>query len=205
MQAAGHERFWNAATGRFAGWRDPEGRQFDYGFTFVTFYYGFAGQRDLIDPGLDRRPPPDRRRYLDRTHIYRWQFGPRATTRRNLETYFWGWSDPGSIAWGGQVQDGGAVLGFSFHDLMARLEVDGPDSAWTRLREVIAWFDAVQQAGGYRKYCTLDPARGATLQGGGTAGGGSGSTRMEFFESVMVPQVMLYGFLGFHPRLDSNT
>ena len=31
---------------------------------------------------------------------------------------------------------GGAVLGFSYHDLMARLMVDGPDDAWQRLKEV---------------------------------------------------------------------
>ena len=23
--------------------------------------------------------------------IYHWRFGPRATTRRNLDYYFWGW------------------------------------------------------------------------------------------------------------------
>jgi cellobiose phosphorylase len=38
------------------------------------------------------------------------------------------------------------------------------------------------------------------LQGGGTAGG-LGLDR-EFFESVLVPQVMLYGFLGFEPTFD---
>jgi len=203
LQAAGHERFWNPATERFVGWRDPEGIVYDYGFTFVNneaISYGFAGQRE----GRAIRDWIDGRRVVagdtsTGADIYHWRFGPRATTRRNLEAYFWGWSDPGSIPWGGQVQDGGAVLGFSFHDLMARLEVDGPDRAWERLREVLAWYGEVQDAGGYRPYYA-DPARGATLQGGGTAGGLG--LDHEFFESVLVPQVMLYGFLGFHPRLD---
>ena len=54
--------------------------------------------------------------------IYHWRFAPRATTKRNIDWYFWAWSSPESIPWGGQVQDGGAVLGFSYHDLMARLQ-----------------------------------------------------------------------------------
>jgi uncharacterized lipoprotein YddW (UPF0748 family) len=130
--------------------------------------------------------------------IYHWRFGPRATTKRNLDWYFWAWNNPESIAWGGQVQDGGAVLGFSYHDLMARLKVLGPDNAWERLREVLRWFDKVQAAGGYRKY--YNGSREGLMQGGGTAGGLG--LDMEFFESAMVPQIMLNGFLGFAPRAD---
>lgn len=202
MRDLGNERFWVSSTGRFAGWRSSEGLAPDYGFTFVNneaIYFGYAGEtqarsiRDWIDGR--RTVAGDTSTGAD---IYHWRFGPRATTRRNVETYFWGWSDPASIPFGGQVQDGGAVLGFSFHDLMARLEVNGPDDAWGRLREVIAWFDDVRRAGGYRKYYAA-PGRG-TLQGGGTAGGLG--LDAEFFESVLVPQVVLYGFLGFHPRLD---
>ena len=123
---------------------------------------------------------------------------PRSTTKRNLDWYFWAWNSPESIPWGGQVQDGGAVLGFSYHDLMARVKILGPDNAWKRLQEIIRWFDDVQAAGGYRKY--YDGSREGSLQGGGTAGGLG--LDMEFFESVMVPQVMLNGFLGFTPRAD---
>jgi hypothetical protein len=84
---------------------------------------------------------------------------------------------------------------------MARLIARGPDDAWARLKETIGWFEDVQREGGYRKYYTKESAteRG-TLQGGGTAGG-LGMDH-EFFESILVPQVMLYGFLGFEPRLD---
>ncbi len=202
LQRHGNERFWNKTTRRFIGWRDIEGRVYDYGFTFVNneaIHYGFASEehalaiRDWIDGR--RTVAGDTSTGAD---IYHWRFGPRATTRRNVETYFWGWSDPGSIAWGGQVQDGGAVLGFSFHDIMARLETNGPDDAWPRLREVLAWFDEVQAAGGYRAYYA-DKSRG-TLQGGGTAGGLG--LDHEFFESALVPQAVLYGFLGFRPRVD---
>ena len=61
--------------------------------------------------------------------IYHWRFGPRSTTRRNLDYYFWGWSNPESIPWGDEVQDGGAVLGWTYYHLMAQLKTAGPDEA----------------------------------------------------------------------------
>ncbi|MBM4000262.1 MAG: hypothetical protein FJ297_12135 [Planctomycetes bacterium] len=191
--------FWNPRTGRFAGWRDLEGTAYDYGFTFVnleSISYGIADDdsaRAILDWIDGRRTiPEDTSQGAD---IYHWRFAPRATTRRNLETYAWVWSGPESIPWGHQVQDGGAVLGFSHFDLMARLRVQGPNDAWRRLREILAWFDEVHAEGGYRAYYAK-PARG-TLQGGGTPGGLG--IDHEFLESALVPQVMLYGFLGFRP------
>ena len=195
------KRFWNDATGRF-GTRDLDGVLHDYGFTFLNneaIYYGFARQKQ--DRSI-RNWISGRRTVQGDTavgeDIYHWRFGPRSTTKRNLDYYFWGWSSPESIPWGYQVQDGGAVLGFSFHDLMARLKVDGPDDTWQRLRQIIAWFDETQAAGGYREYYK-DPSRGS-MQGGNVAGG-LGLDR-EFFESILVPQVMIYGFLGLHPTAD---
>jgi hypothetical protein len=197
----GGKRFWNDATGRF-GTVDLDGRLHDYGFTFLNneaVYYGFATteQARAIHDWLDGRRviPGDTSSGPD---IYHWRFGPRSTTKRNLDYYFWAYCNPESIPWGNQVQDGGAVLGFSYHDLMARLRTAGPDDAWRRLREILAWFTETQAAGGYRKYYK-DPARG-TMQGGNVPGGLG--LDMEFFESVMVPQVMIYGFLGLRPTAD---
>ncbi len=56
----------------------------------------------------------------------------------------------------------------------------------------------MQAAGGYRKY--YDGSREGTMQGSGTAGGLG--LDMEFVESVLVPQVMIDGFLGFAARAD---
>jgi len=206
-------RFWNAETGRFNGWIDVTGRAYDYGFTFVNLeaiHYGLASPeqaRSILD-WLDgnREITTDTSRGAD---IYHWRFAPRATTRRNIDAYVWAWSSPEGIPWGGQIQDGGAVLGFSFHDVMARLQTTGPDDAWKRLRQILTWFREVQSEGGYRAYYAK-PGRG-TLQGGGPAGGLG--MDQEFLESVLVPQVMLYGFLGFeataegyelHPRLPKD-
>ncbi len=197
----GTRRFWNAKTGRF-GTVDLDGVLHEYGFTFLNneaIYYGFATaeQARSIRAWISgrRTVEDDTSKGAD---IYHWRFGPRSTTRRNLDFYFWGWSNPESIPWGYQVQDGGTVLGFSYHDLMARLQVEGPDSAWERLKEILSWFDETQAAGGYREYYK-DPSRG-TMQGGNVAGG-LGLDK-EFFESILVPQVMLYGFLGLRPTPD---
>jgi hypothetical protein len=101
------------------------------------------------------------------------------------------------IAFGDQIQDGGAVLGFSYYDIMARLQVLGPDHAAQRLAEILQWSEEVQAYGGYRKYYADHEG---TLQGGGTAGGLG--LDQEFFESAMVPSVLLYGFLGLKPAPD---
>lgn len=195
----GTKRFWNPETGRF-GTVDLDGVLHDYGWTFLNneaVYYDFATPeqaRAIRDWISGRRTVAgDTATGAD---IYHWRFAPRATTKRNLDYYFWGWSDPDSVPWGYQVQDGGAVLGFAYHDLMCRLKVDGPEDTWQRLQETLAWFEETQAEGGYRAYYAKDPKRG-TMQGGNIPGG-LGIDR-EFFESILVPQIMLYGFLGFEP------
>jgi hypothetical protein len=197
----GTHRFWNEKTGRF-GTVDLDGVLHDYGFTFLNneaICLGFstpAQAQSIRDWIFGRRiVEGDTATGGD---IYHWRFGPRSTTRRNIDYYFWGWSAPESVPWGYQVQDGGAVLGFSYHDLMARLQIEGSDSAWSRLKEMLAWFDETQAAGGYREYYK-DPSRG-TMQGANVAGG-LGLDK-EFFESILPPQVMLYGFLGLRPTAD---
>jgi hypothetical protein len=195
-------RFWNPETGRFVACVDAEGVAHDYGYTFVNceaLYYGFgteAQAQAILDWLSGRRTVAgDTSTGED---IYHFRFGPRATTRRNIEWYTFPWSAPESIPWGGQVQDGGAVLGFAFHDHMARLRHAGADDAWAALRRTLDWFADIRAAGGYRAYYAV-PGRG-TLQGGGPPGGLG--MDCEFFESVLVPQIMLYGFLGFRLEPD---
>lgn len=202
VKKTGNRLFWNPETGRFVPGIDADGKIHDYGCTFLNLeavYYDYAtpehAKSILSWINGDRAIEGDTSQGAD---IYHWRFAPRATTKRNVEYYFWGWNAPESIPFGAQIQDGGAVLGWSYHDLMARLKVLGSDNAAARLQEIVKWFDEVQAAGGYRKY--YDGSREGTLQGGGTAGGlGMDS---EFFESVLVPQVMLDGFMGFEPAAD---
>ena len=200
VKAHAGELFWNERTGRFVAAIDREGVAHDYGFTFLNteaIYHGFATDEQaksiLAWLSGERTVAGDTSTGSD---IYGFRFGPRSTTKRNVDYYFWAWSSPESIPFGYQVQDGGAVLGWSYHDLMARLKTRGPEDAWQRLREIIAWFDGVQAEGGYRAYYR-DRSRG-TMQGNNTPGGLG--LDAEFVESVLVPNVMLYGFLGFEPK-----
>jgi hypothetical protein len=196
------KRFWNPATGRF-GTIDLDGNIHDYGFTFLnneSVVFGLASPeqaRSICDWIGGRRTVAGDTSTGD--DIYRWRFGPRTTTLRNIDYYYWGWSDPQSIPWGYQVQDGGAVLGWTYYDLMAQLKTASSNVASSRLAEIAKWFEDTQREGGYRAYYAKDPARGS-LQGGNSAGG-LGLDK-EFIESVLAPQVMLYGFLGFHPTYD---
>jgi len=192
--------FWNRKTGRFVACIDMDGEAHDFGFTFLNvdaIWYGIASEKHAgaVMEWLsgDRIVEGDTSTGED---IYHWRFGPRATTKRNVEWYAFVWSAPDSIPWGGQVQDGGAVLGFTFYDLWARLQVLGPDDAWERLTEILEWEKEVWAEGGYREYYK-DGKRGTTLQGGGTAGGLG--IDHEFYESSLMPAIIARGFLGLDP------
>lgn len=205
VRARAGEFFWDASKGRLIGWRDLTGEAHDYGFVFLNeeaVALGFttdAQSRSIMDWIDGRRTVEgDTSQGAD---IFHWRFGPRMTTRRNVDDYVWVWSRPDSIPWGGQVQDGGGVLGFSYFDLMARLRVNGPDDAWRRLKEINAWFRETQAEGGYRAYYAK-PGRG-TMQGGGPAGGLG--LDQEFFESALVPTVLAHGFLGLKAGPDGLT
>jgi hypothetical protein len=197
VKRTANELFWNSDTGRFFACIDKEGRRYDYGYTFLNLdaiWYGLATDehsRSIMDWISGRRiVQGDTSQGQD---IYHWRFGPRATTLRNLDWYGQGWYAPESIPWGGQVQDGGAVLGFSFYDLWARLRILGPDDCWQRLVAILDWEKEVHAEGGYRKYYE-GGKRGTTLQGGGTAGGLG--IDHEFYESSLIPSIVIYGFLG---------
>ena len=200
VKAEANRTFWNAKTGRFVACIDVKGDSHDYGFTFLnldSIWYGVASDahaKAILD-WLDgkRIVAGDTSTGAD---IYHWRFGPRATTKRNIDWYPFPWTGPEAIPWGGQVQDGGAVLGFEFYDLWARLKVNGPDDAWKRLGELLKWEKDVYAGGGYREFYK-DGKQGTTLQGGGTAGGIG--VDCEFFESSLIPSIVTYGFLGLNP------
>ena len=201
VQKTANEKFWNDETGRFVACIDTRGNARDYGFTFVnldSIWYGTASpqhRRDIMDWLTGERiVEGDTSTGRD---IYHWRFGPRSTTRRNIDWYAFPWTSPEDIPWGLQVQDGGAVLGFSFFDLWARLHVLGADNAWDRLQQIVEWQDEVWQAGGCREYYRDHEG---TLQGGGTPGGLGIDN--EFFESSLLPCIVTYGFLGLDPRAD---
>ncbi|MHB1438918.1 MAG: glycosyl hydrolase family 65 protein, partial [Thiobacillus sp.] len=194
-----NKKFWDKSKGRFVGCIDTEGKSHDYGFIFVNMnaiYYGLATDehaKQIMDWIDGRRiVKGDTSVGAD---IYKFRFGPRLSTKRNLDWYGGGWR-PEVFEWGYQVQDGGAVLGFSYYDMMSRLKVYGADDAWKRLKAILQWDRDAWAAGGYREYYK-DGKQGNTLQGGGTAGGLG--IDYEFYESSLVPSIVIYGFLGIDP------
>ncbi|MFZ4777588.1 MAG: glycosyl hydrolase family 65 protein [Terrimicrobiaceae bacterium] len=194
-----NKHFWNEEAGRFIACIDREGVRHDFGYTFVNLeavYYGLANAEHskLILDWIagDRVVEGDTSTGKD---IYRFRFGPRSSTLRNATWYFWAW--PGvDKPWGGQVQDGGAVLGFAYHDLMSRLKYRGANDAGDRMDGMLAWLSETQAEGGFRPYYAADPSRG-TMQGGGPDGGLG--IDVEFIESELWPSVLLSGFAGFRP------
>jgi len=197
--------FWNEKTGRFMACIDKNGGTHDFGYTFLNLdaiWYDLASK----DHGKQIIEWITGKRIIEGdtsvgSDIYRWRFGPRATTRRNIEWYGQGWWAPESLDWGYQIQDGGAVLGFTFYDLWARLKILGPDNAWQRLNEILKWEKEVHSEGGYRKYYE-GGKRGTTLQGGGTCGGLG--IDYEFFESSLLPGIVAYGFVGLDAQPDGS-
>lgn len=200
VKAKANNLFFDDKAGRFVGCIDADGVKRDYGFTFVNLeaiHYGIANEENAkkimqwIDG--DRTVEGDTSTGAD---IYRYRLAPRATTKRNIEWYAHAWTGPETLPFGGQVQDGGAVLGFSFYDVMSRIKTLGADNAWRRLMEIRAWDEEVQAYGGYRNYYG-EGKGGTTLQGGGTAGGVG--IDFEFTESSMLSAVVPLGFMGLRP------
>jgi hypothetical protein len=195
-----NRKFWNEETGRFVGTIDADGIPHDYGFTFVNLeaiHYGIADDERTKEImrwiSGERIVDGDTSRGED---LYAYRLAPRATTKRNIEWYSFFWSGPEANPFGGQVQDGGAVLGFSFYDIMSRIKTLCADNAWKRLMEIREWDEEVLTYGGYRKYYA-DGKGGTTLQGGGTAGGIG--IDFEFAESSMLSLVIPTGFMGLRP------
>ncbi len=198
--------FWNPTTGRFVGAVDTAGTAHDFGFTAVNLegmFYGFgtAAQRASIFSWLDggRTVSGDTSTGSD---IYGWRFAPRFSTRKNSTWYNWIWpNSKRTQPFGDQIQDGGGVLYLNFYDVMTRLEQQGADAAYQKLRAVTDWFAEVEAEGGYLAYYATRPGivQGAIVNGEGEGGLG---LHLEFTESTMVPAAFLYGFLGVNARPD---
>ncbi len=133
--------------------------------------------------------------------IYDFEFAPRSTTVKNYNQYVWNWG--GSNAFGGQVQDGGAIMYLSYYALMSRISTYGADDAFERLKGIQTWYEKVKAVADaanidetapknfYREYYSQ---RGIVMQGAGTAGGIG--LDEEFLESALLLAAIPYGFFG---------
>lgn len=135
--------------------------------------------------------------------IYDLEFAPRFSTVKNTKYYYWGWAG-GTIPYGEQVQDGGAIMFTSYYDIIARINSLGADNAFNRLKEIQKWYNKVEVAAkktgvgesisNYEFYRAYYREIGVQMQGGGTAGGIG--LDCEFFESALMYASVPMGFFG---------
>lgn len=202
VRERGGAYLFDSGPGRFVACIDASGVPHDYGYTFlnldaVRFGLANALQREQVLSWLfaERSIESDTSVGAD---LYHWRFGLRTSTVRNVEWYSPVWTDPASQAFGEQIQDGGAVLGFTYFELMERLRWRGVDDAFQRYREVLSWYREVEAAGGFRPYYA-SPRREGSLQGCGTPGGLG--LDCEFQEGRLIAAFAAHGLLGLQPDL----
>lgn len=225
--------FWNEADGRFLEGVNSVGEVIDYGFVSfnleaiyediptaeqsLSIMDWISGKRIVEGDTAKgyRGNYYDKDGYVnenveleDVTYgIYDFEFAPRSTTKNNSKHYVFAYS---GVDFGKQVQNGGAIMYVSFYDIMARLKVYGADNAYTRLKEIQAWYNRVQEAAeaaeitdSWKFYRAYYIDRGITMQGGGTAGGIG--LDYEFLEAALFYACVPYGFFGISGTCDTLT
>ena len=196
--------FWDAKTGRFIQGITAEGNKLDYGYLHynleaISYGIGTDAQVKSIMDWIngDRIVEGDTSTGDD---IYIFEFAPRYTTVDNKKDYLWAYQKGGEgrLRFGDSVNDGGAVITWSYHDLVARVQTRGVEDAFGRLKEINAWYDKVASYGGtginfYREY--YDRQDVLTIQGSGNEGGAGLDS--EFLEASFMYAAIPYGFFGF--------
>lgn len=196
--------FWLSGKGRLMTARDVDGVVRDVGHVGLNleavFYDAVSSSRaDAILDWVagDRVVSGDMSQGAD---IYHWDFGPRTSTLDASDWYIWPmyqWfginlnQGPGA-RWNEQIQNGGGWFWQSFYDVVDRVRHRGPDDAWDRLTEILDWYQATRNAGGFVSYYQ---GHEGNLQGCGTAG--NVGLDCEFIENTLVPLSFLYDFLGY--------
>jgi len=191
--------FWDDRKGRFIGCVDIDGGRWDLGFTFVNteaISYGLAdkGQAQLVYRWLDgeRIVEGD---FSTGGDIYYFKIAPRSTTIpvESLGTPFWWESLEGAImpntnaSYGTHLENGGAIFYTSFYDMLGRIRMGDPDSAFARWSVILEEFK--------KDELRRDPTNsfGAPWVIGVIG---------EFPESGLVPTIFVHGFGGLQAHPD---
>lgn len=215
VDTASKTGFFDTQKGRFIEGFNKHGNVVDYGSTIFNNMAVSAGmatqeQGEQVvawisgerivegDDAIGAVGDPDE--YLS-YGIYDYEFAPRTTTVKNSEQYTTGHAMEASKAYGASCQDGGAILFTSYYDMMARLQTEGADNAYSRLKGIRDWYlkiynyaqeNGYSGANFYRSYYMSE--LGLSLQGMGTAG--SLGLDAEFIENAIVYSVVPFGFFG---------
>ena len=196
--------FWDNSTGRFIQGVKADGTKLDYGYAHYNLeavYYGIGteSQVDSIMKWIngDRIVEGDTSTGDD---IYLFEFAPRYTTKDNKSDYLWAYNKNGQgrRSFGDSVNDGGAVITWSYYDLVSRIKSLGSNDAFNRLKQINQWYDKVKSYGGdginfYRDY--YDRQDVVSVQGSGNEGGAGLDS--EFLEASLLYAAIPYGFFGF--------
>lgn len=195
---------WNPKTGRFiSGIRKDNGALLDYGFVYwneeaVSAGIGTDAQvKSVLDWVSGKRTVEGDTSVGE--DIYFYEFAPRSTTLKNVADYGFYYTSPGYST---QVQDGGAVMCWSYYDLMARKTAYGADDTFARLKNIQTWYEKVLEAGGegvnfYNDYYMyLDDGTGVWILQQSTGSNGAIGLDTEFLESIMLINVIPNAFFG---------
>ena len=223
------ETFYDEETGRFFAGRstidysylDDENNQvvhkagdkIDYGFVYlnliaVTEGIATEAQANSIMSWINGDRIIEGDNYTGKD-IYKWDFAPAMTTKRNVSHYVFGYNAKAQWEFGGQVQDGGTAIFLSYYDLMARNTATdfGAESAFDRLKSIQTWYESIKKAGGqgvnfYRDFYDdpdfnhylLPSGEPNSLQGNSRAGGLG--LDFEFVEASLLYASVPYLFFG---------
>ena len=154
--------FYNPVTARFvSGVRPDTGEILDNGYIMwnqeaLAAGIGTARQQKRIMEWIngERIVQGDNSTGKD---IYLYEFGPRTSTKQNAMN--WAGFYDGTTVWSESVQNGGAILCWSYYDLMSRLQIYGADDMFNRFSAISRWYAKVRDAGGegdrfYSEYYT---------------------------------------------------
>ncbi len=216
--------FWNPTTGRFAlGIREDTGAIADHGYVYFNEEAICAGlgtdeQRLSIMKWIngDRIVESDLSKGDD---IYFYEFAPRFSTCDTSGQF--GWSivkgyimtetSPAKLygtVFSRQVQSGGAVLCWSYYDILARAQVLGADNAYERLKEIQSWYEKVKAAEGTgynffdKYYATLSKGDMIYSIQGSSSGKGAGALGLdsEFLENVLFSRSLADAIFGMNAK-----
>ena len=220
--------FYNPSTGRFAlGINEYTGEILDCGHLYLNLEAVAAGigtdeQRLSIMRWVDGDRVVDGDKSTG-DDIYFSEFAPRHNTKdarvcygffedENFDDRFY---SRGYDTWSRQVQNGGAVIAWSYYDLVARAKVLGPENAYKRLGEIRDWYLKVKEGAGNSYYfyddyydlldfeATIDDPDNYmiySIQDAVNRGGGALGLDAEFIESVILIKAIPDALFG----MDAN-
>lgn len=226
--------FYNPETGRFVnGINEKTGEVFDFGYVYFNLEAICAGigtpeQQLSIMNWIDgqREVSSDTSKGKD---IYFYEFAPRANTK-DSNGYLTCYSEETlynqivvqrhfDTSWSRQVQNGGAVIAWSYYDLVARAKVLGVKNALERLNAIKQWYSKVLKANGsgYRFYdayydklsyeaTNKDPKMDLVYSIQAAANGGPGALGLtaEFIENIIFIRSIPDALYGMDASINNN-